>query len=376
MGRIFFRDRAGRPIRAIAALALMSAAAGGLGATSVSAQQPSGDAATTVDPLVIHGSGVPVPTVGKGAPIFTPEEIHQQGFKARDLRSTFEDGRATIYDCYEALYGTPPNVERMIGYEDGADAARRVSTWSRNAEDTTIAAQNVRIAAASGAASQADVEKAELARQDAVTEMLKAQMDLDEALQKAIDIQELVKEGADITTWNGVIFSNAAERADRKNALVPKEFEDLKLHDVRAVERHDDKGDAYLFVTGSIENTRNKRIAIPPLSFTAVDQFGYPLMAETGEGRGRIDPGKSQAFTYSLKPSPIHTVRVVVTFAGMKRPNHLDPADADPVCTYKPNSPLAMQDVPTNLQPLDPRRSGSGDRATPGARSMQLNSHN
>ena len=282
---------------------LLTCAVLGGAAGSVSAQQatatatPSSEPATTVDAITVHGSGVPIPNVGKGAPVYTPEEIHQQGFAARDLRSTFEDGRATIYDCFEAVFGTPPTPERMMGYEEGADAARRVSTWSRNAEEATIAAQSVRIAAASEGASQADVEKAELARQAAVTEMLKAQMDLDEALQKAIDIQELVREGADTATWSGVIFTNAAERADRKNALVPKEFEDLKLRDVRAVERHDTDGSAYLYVTGAIENTRAKRITVPPLSFTAVDQFGYPLHAETGEGRGRIAPGKSQPCT-------------------------------------------------------------------------------
>ncbi len=324
------------------------------------------DEITTVAPLIIHG-GVAVPRVGEGAALLSPTEIHDKGTRARDLRSTFEDGRATLYNCYTAVFGTPPNPERTIGYEEGTDAGRKLSNWSRLAEEATVNAQRVRAAAAGGEATPADVEAAERERQRTVIEVTKAELDLDEALQKAIDIQELVKDRTDIAGWNGMIYANAAERADRKNALVPKQFEDLQLKDVKAVERTDDKGQAYLFVTGAIRNTRKTRIAVPPLSFTAVDQFGYPLLNEAGEARGRIDAGKDQPFTYTLRPSPRNAARVVVTFAGLKRPSHLDPVETDPVCQYSPQSPYAQNEVPSDIQALDPRASGSSFRALPSA---------
>ncbi len=305
---------------------LTAAAAAG----TVSAQQPASEPATTLAPLTVHGSGVPMPGVGQGAPNYTPDELHQQGYNARSDRATFQDALDMDgFSCPPPSLKPPPAQWKEV-FQDAADASRRVSDWSRVAETATIKAQQVRVDAASGTATQAQVDQAELDRQKAVIEVVKAQQDLDENKDKLIDIQDLVFEQMDVAGWQGVLMTNAAERASRKYKLVPKEFEDLKLENIKVYERHDNKGEPYLFVTGAIHNTHAKRIAVPPLSLTAVDQFGYPLLVQEGEARGRIDPGKSQAFTYSLNPSPDRTARVVVTFAGLKRPGRLEPAQCLP----------------------------------------------
>ncbi len=301
-----------------------------LSAGAVSAQQTDAGATTTVDPLIIHGSGVPMPTVGEGAPNYTPAEIHQKGADARSERATFQDAIDMDSFACPAPALKPPPAQWKEVFQDAADASRRVSDWSRVAEDATVKAQQVRVDAASGTATTAQVEQAELDRQKAVIELVKAEMDLDENRDKLIDIQDLVTEQMDVAGWDGVLMTNAAERASRKYKLVPKAFEDLRLENIKVYERHDDKGAPFLFVTGAIHNTHDKRIPVPPLSLTAVDQFGYPLLVQEGEARGRIDPGKSQAFTYTLKPSPDRTVRVIVTFAGLKRPGHLEPAECLP----------------------------------------------
>ncbi len=143
----------------------------------VSAQPPAAGV-TTVSPVTARGAA-PIPLVGAGAPQFTPDEIHAKGQNARTIRSDFEDDRAELDECYLKAFDTRPNPERMIGYEDGADAARRLSDWARVAEEKTEAAQQARIDQAQGKTTATEVARAELERQSAVMEVVKAEMDLD-----------------------------------------------------------------------------------------------------------------------------------------------------------------------------------------------------
>ncbi len=358
MQRNFKVDRkASRPGR----LVLLFAAAAVMGAGSVAAQQTPNTSVTTVSPLTINGGGVPVPNVGQGARMFTIEELHQKGLDAAVQRADFEDARAEIYECYQNAYSARPNPERTLGYEQGAEAARRVTVTSNQAERATRDAQQLRIDAAQGKATQAQVEQGELARQAAVREMQKAMADVDEARAKAIDIQELVKNRVGIADWSHTIMSNATDRASRKNPLVPKEVEDLVLENIKTTQRHDDKGVTLLLVEGNIRNGGARRAQVPALSVTAADQFGFPLVTQTVAGNGRIDAGKSVPFTFPLKPAPENAARVAVAFAAVKGLHGLEPVSADPVCSGAP--PLE----------LNPNSSGAGSQSLPSARTMQLN---
>jgi hypothetical protein len=374
---------AGRGARS-GTLALTLAALLGLAGT-VAAQQGSvpvratadEDPVTVLDALTVSASGAPIPKVGLGAPLYTPQEIHDKGYIARGNRGDFEDGRQAIFECYLKVFGQAPIEARMRGYDDGAAAAAQMSNWARVAEEATLALGRGRIDILEGKITQADLEKLELTRQDAVIQMTKAEMDFEEAKAEAIDVQELIKQRTHPSEWQGLVDSNAAERADRKYALIPKQFEDLKLEHVQAMERTNPKGELYLYITGAIVNTHKNRIAVPPLSFTAVDSAGYPLISERGQAGGRIDPGKSQAFTYALSPKPRNTARVTVTFAELRPPTHLDPPQTDPVCMYNPETPYRIrgtmgpgEPAPEDIAVFDPRTSG-GAPARPSGRVNQ-----
>jgi len=352
-------------------LVLAGAVAAQQGSAPVT-KAPEDDPVTLLETLTV--SAAEIPKVGEGAPLFTPQELHDKGYTARGSRGDFEDGRQVIFECYLRVYGKGPTEGRMRGYDDGAAAAAQMSNWARVAEAATLALGKGRIDMLEGKITQADFEKLELARQGAVIQMTKAEMDFEEAKAEAIDIQEAVKQRAHPLDFVGIVQANAAERAGRKYSLIPKEFEDLKLEHVQAVERNNSKGEPYLFVTGAIVNTHQKRIAIPPLSFTAVDQAGYPLVSERGQAGGRIEPGQSKAFTYSLSPKPPHAARVTVTFAELRAPTHLDPPQMDPVCMYNPETPYKIRGsmgsgdpVPDDIAVFDPRTSG-GAPARPSGR--------
>lgn len=338
------------------------------------------DQATTVEILTATASLAAVPTVGAGAPMLAPEEIHALGQDARSHRETFEDGRAKLFECYMRVFGVRPNPDRMMGYDAGADAAREMSNWSRPAEDATRALEQARHDRVSGKISEADLEKVELDRQKAVNAMVKAEADYDEARMMTIDIQELIRNRESPQSWRSVVLNNSAQRTDIRTNGVAKQYEELGLEGVRAVERKDQKGQAYLYLTGSIRNARTTPVPIPPLSITAVDQKGAPLRTERALGRGRIEAGQAIPFTYTLTPSPPNTASAKVTFGDLGPAPALQAVETDPVCQYHPLFPYSpkgaeqLEDPNNLLSPsgvapddiafLDPRLIMSGGTST------------
>lgn len=314
---------------------------------------------TNVEGVVVSGSGVPIPRVGPGAPAFTPLEIQEKRARGQDEVAYYTNQMQTLEDCYLTTYETQPNQERLMGYEQALEAARRLSGASVSAEQKTREAQEVRLRAARGEATDEEVVVAELARQLAVLRMMEAEQDLNEGRAVAIDIQELAREQQPIAMWRAVVGENAANRArilEDPYEMVPRQYRDLKLEDLNVVQQLDGTGAAVIRVTGAIRNTRQRRITPPPISVTAVDELGYALMTESAAGRGSIQPGEAMSFAYELKPAPILSSSVVVTFADPERPVWLLPAGADPVCTG--NASIA----------LDPRRSGRPSRVNTNVR--------
>ncbi|MEI7931989.1 MAG: hypothetical protein WCI21_02895, partial [Alphaproteobacteria bacterium] len=145
-------------------------------AGAVAAQQNPQSEVTVVAPLIVQ-AGVPVPKVGQGAPLYTAPQIREKGYEARDIRNRADD--AFFLECVPPMKRPPTYWLRA--YHDADDAARRVSVAGRVAERATVKAQRTRIAAASDRATQAQVEADELARQNAVIELVKAELDLTEA---------------------------------------------------------------------------------------------------------------------------------------------------------------------------------------------------
>ena len=152
----------------------------GLAAGAVSAQQPAASGGGTNLPGLTVNGAVPVPHVGAGARMYTLDEIHALNAEAGSVRGDFEDAKADLYDCYQNAYSARPNPERTIGYDEGADAARRLSLAADAAARATQNALQARIDAVSGHASQAQVEQAELDRQKTVNDMVKAKAEMDE----------------------------------------------------------------------------------------------------------------------------------------------------------------------------------------------------
>ena len=334
----------------------------GLAAGAVSAQQPAASGGGTNLPGLTVNGAVPVPHVGAGARMYTLDEIHALNAEAGSVRGDFEDAKADLYDRYQNAYSARPNPERTIGYDEGADAARRLSLAADAAARATQNALQARIDAVSGHASQAQVEQAELDRQKTVNDMVKAKAEMDEGRAKAIDIQQLVRDRVSPADWGHFISSNASERASRKNPLIPKDYEDLVLEHITTAVMHDTKGGPdFLKITGDIRNSSGRKIDVPGLSITVSDQFGFPLLSQVSAARGKIDPGKSTPFDVPLRPSPANAARVAVTFAGVAQNAHLEPVSADPVCSAG---------APPEL---NPNIVGSNGAALPSARTMQLN---
>ena len=298
----------------VAALAILIAGA-------ALAQQNPESQVTVVAPLIVT-AGVPVPKVGQGAPLYTAPQIREKGYEARDVRTRADD--AFFLDCAPPFKRPPTYWLRT--YREAGDAARRVSVASRVAERATSKAQRTRIAATDHRATQAQVEADELARQAAVIELVKAELDFTEARAQLLDIQDLVNRQVDVADWPGELSAHSAARGDARATLAPKEYQDLALESVQVAEKQDGKAAPWFQVSGTILNTRPRAIATPPISITAVDMNGFPLGNDEAIGKGRIGPGETKRFTADFKPSPPHTAQLIVTFASARRPLHLEPA--------------------------------------------------
>lgn len=334
-----------------AALAGGAFAPAGLAQDKTAVQPPADKGVTVVDQIEAVSPMVPVPKVGDGAPMFSAEELATLGRQTR-RENNFAQEASVLQQCYVEAYGLPPPEARIMGYLEAHQASMQLSAFTQAAQYASQEALEVRRRAAQGKAAQAEVDQSELERQKAVLRVIATQNALNEGKAKALDAQQLSRERIPPGSWRAIIEAKAAERnAEDGEAWnpAPKEYRDLRIENVKVVSREDAKNGAYLHVTGAIRNTRAKRISIPPLSISAIDDIGFALMNETATARGRIEPGQAVPFAYQLKPTPPRAKTVAVTFGDPDRPAWLMPAATDIVCTAPPPE-------------LDPNNNGGGRR--------------
>lgn len=349
--------------RALEIVLATALAAGGFAhsglAQDAAIQPPADSGVTVVDEIEAVSPMVPVPKVGDGAPMFSSDELAAMGRQAR-RENNYAREAATLQECYIEAYGVPPPEARILGYLEAHQASIQLSAFTQAAQYASQEALAVRRRAAEGKATQAEVEAAELNRQRAVLRVIVSQNALNEGKAKALDAQQLSRDRVHPNSWKAIIEGNAADRNAEGGAAwnpVPKEYLDLRIENVKVVSREDPKSGPYLHVTGAIRNTREKRISIPPLSISAIDDVGFALVNETATARGRIAPGEAAPFAYQLRPVPPRAKTVAVTFGNPDRQAWLLPAAADVVCLDPPEE-------------LDPARTGGGRRgvALPSAR--------
>ena len=315
--------------------------------------------ATNVSPVTVQGTGVP--RIGEQVRMWTPLEIRLLATDAGAFRDRFEDDRAEIYSCYQKAYGLAPNAERVDPYIEGSEAARRLSVAAGDAVKATEAMEALQSGVQAGRATQAQLDVAELARQAAVKRMERANSEVEEAKRKIIDVQYLAQTQTPIQSWSGVMSANAAERASRRNPLVPRAVEDMALTEVRTVLRGEGAA-AFLVVSGKITNNGRSRSDIPALTFTAQDGSGRALKSDSVSAPGKIEPGASTTFSYSFKPGLAGAARVSVTFEAMNRQPSMQPVSSDPVCANGSAAPAA----------LNPRMNANGRMAQASGRTNQL----
>ncbi|CAN5295441.1 hypothetical protein BH11PSE2_BH11PSE2_02370 [soil metagenome] len=299
---------------------------------------------TVVEGLEVHPL-VDVPKVGKGAPLYTVEDIQAVEKQAiRDYSDADDAARRCKGGGGKVVFNHGGNISiasllaEAYGYQQ--DAALKVRQTADRAKAATEAAAKVRLQAGRGEKSEADVVAAELARQPAVNAFALARAEFgrqDAILSEAHRVLESAgynkgkAQGGTIdssemqmiedqlrsvlATYDPPAFAGA-----QRPVAIPERYADLAVEKIVARERSGVK-DGGIVVTGMIRNTRNKTIQVPSLSFTAVDRFGYPLKTEYADARnaGRIAPGETKAFAYELKPRPAKISTVVVTFAPDNR---------------------------------------------------------
>jgi hypothetical protein len=339
--------------------------------------QQSQTGVTTVSPLMVTGG---LPKVGDGATLFTPQELEAV---AAHARQDHLDARDAARDCGAGGSLGGPTPEDMGTFGVGA----LLSTESRAqynlqqaalaARTATDAALTASAAAARGEGSQADLIKAELARQAATKAYQDARQAVSEAHNRTLDLLELADQwvGGDLFSLRaleqghyvsgcqygerGELVSSDQRCIQRANfqtmrevqpqleyralqriqnggsrvIYTPAQYADLRLVNVVA-RRVEENGASVVRVSGKIVNPRRSAIAVPPLWVEIIDQYGTSLKAEqivAPRGQGKIPTRDSLAFTYAVNPVPEKMARASVTFAPLHRPTpYLVPSMACP----------------------------------------------
>jgi hypothetical protein len=280
--------------------------------------------------VVVTRPMVPVPDVGDGAAYHTPEDLQAQHKAAIEERA---EASVSARECQPTpgstpvYFGNTPTLE--ILFRDEQAAAVMLGAAAQKAQKATEAALKSRADAYEGVVDMKAVERAELDRQAAVKALDQANDKFVRAHNRTADWQALTIAGrsADIS-WMEL---DAREQQRRRFPPedMAREFADLKLTEVKAVEVRDKKkGDRFLRVSGRIINNRKTAITVPAIFVSAVDERGFALSTRKVEaGRGQqISAGAGSPFVYDMKPLPAGTVTAVVHLASRKSPPpHLDP---------------------------------------------------
>lgn len=281
------------------------------------------DDATSVSDVVVRSPEVVAPLVGEGAPLYTAAELEAIQIQAR------KDAQTALS---EALHCNERGDDNGGSVVEGPYSREYLTAVAiRSGAETAIAAtrqaEQIRRGAAQGRNTQEEVHAAELARQVAVNRVVRARAEFAEAQAITADLQWLAKTydmAPGSETFQLVarteIPARAAERAyesGMRRRVVMQSFENLALENIALREQEDRRG-RILQVTGSIRNKGGRPASTPPLEITALDSFGIPLQREIADprGAGRIKPGATQNFSYTVRPRPANVAKITVAFGS------------------------------------------------------------
>jgi len=317
---------------------LAGAAATSLGVLGLRAQTPPSEPGATVSELVITAPNeAPVPQVGTGAPLFSPAELSAAANEARrEASGAAGNARRCATQFNDSNMMSARTVRELLaaGYRAEQQAQRLLMIASQTASEASSKARLDRQAAARGELSNEALEASELERQQAVRRYILAREGSEDAVKVVAEAQKLIREAAtmypDPAAAEPSILAYVRGQlrmpgpdgrfapAPVKAAVAP-EHRDLALQDIVARQREDRKG-TFLVVSGKIHNGRDKSAPMPSLSVSAVDESGFPIRTQTADGRGAIPAGGTIPFQYELRPRPLQTKTVIVTFASRTRP--------------------------------------------------------
>jgi hypothetical protein len=297
------------------------------------------------DRVIVVGM-VPIPDVGPGAPRFTAQEVRELQQAATRAHNV---ARGDLRKC-GAVMGAGncnPSAGIMGVLSCEAEAAYKARNLAGKAAQATAVAEDARSRAAQGKATMAEVEVAELARQEAVKKMEKARQDLMESQAQTADMQDfMLKHTAEVRVGDGSKGAAFEKKAtiDRLNSemsmdltaksmkrekagwglggATPARPPGLTLEKIRIVRLKDTKGE-FLKVSGEIRNASPSGSSeVPGLSVTLTDVKGFPLNTTTvfADGAGKISAGQSRPFQVFVRPAFDGTRNAVVTFASASAP--------------------------------------------------------
>lgn len=302
------------------------------------AQAPSDEATVVADVQVAAPSMVPVPDVGRPAPLYSVEAL--QGFACEVREQAFDE------------FGKSNGVRRGGSSAATSDFGRRnpdtkemwslefniVANSALRASELTRAAERVRREARQGLRTQKEVEDAELARQEGVREYQRLARNLwvremldpergppGRVLGQPHPKDKLYNPGLGYNpndpTWVEAINLASGNGVDLgadtiDGPLVRRDGEADTTIERVAIRKEVERGKPVLIITGVMRNIRSRTVTAQGLLITVLDQSDQILdMAVADSGRTRIRQGKAIRFSYRLENAPPYAHKVRVAFA-------------------------------------------------------------
>jgi hypothetical protein len=170
-------------------------------------------------------------------------------------------------------------LRRIDGSASRLKAAQR-------AYDATLAAYEINNAFAAGLRTTKEADDAERKRQDAVRAM----------------------------TGNNMFFNMFGGRTKKEDLPKPA-FEGLVIEDPDLY-TFNENGRPVMAVSGTVRNTTDKKIELPPLTLAAIDQWEFILAGQTSLlPYETLEPGEAKSFELRFHNPPDTTYEVYVHFA-------------------------------------------------------------
>lgn len=273
------------------------------------------------DRVVITGM-VPVPDVGRGAPLLTSRDVEAIEETARQAKGDAErDFRRCSNQPFVPIYD--PSSFSLANLLAGEyEASKRMITAADRARATTEKAEAARQDAAAGYVDMKVVNDTELARQEAVMKLQEARAGLAEMQAMIGDFQDMALGQRGRFMSGGVEFLERAMRRQKENVGIgvakSANVPGLDIRNVRARQVTDRKGKDLVLVEGDLFNLGDKAVKIPALSAALIDDRGWVLTNTTVEPAQKksLPAGKTQAFRIEMRPAPELLKAAVVTIAA------------------------------------------------------------